>query len=36
MKRFFAFIFLVKFLLVLFVANSYAAKGASKLYTKLL
>ena len=32
MKRFFAFIFLVKFLLVLFVANSYAAKGAATVY----
>jgi len=34
MKRFFAFIFLVKFLLVLFVANSYAAtvKGAASVY----
>ena len=32
MKRFFAFIFLVKLLLVLFVANSYAAKGAATVY----
>ena len=32
MKRFFAFIFLVKLLLVLFIANSYAAKGAATVY----
>ena len=34
MKRFFAFIFLVKLLLVLFIANSYAAtvKGAASVY----
>ena len=32
MKRFFAFIVLVKLLLVLFIANSYAAKGAATVY----
>ena len=32
MKRFFAFIFLVKLLLVLFIANSYAVKGAATVY----
>ena len=32
MKRFFAIIFLVKFLLILFVANSYAAKGVASVY----
>jgi len=32
MKRFFAFIVLVKLLLVLFIANSYAVKGAATVY----
>ena len=32
MKRFFAFIFLVKLLLVLFIANSYAGLGAAVIY----
>ena len=32
MKRFFAIIFLVKLLLVLFIANSYAATGAATVY----
>ena len=32
MKRFFAFIVLVKLLLVLFIANSYAATGAATVY----
>ena len=32
MKRSFAFIFLVKLLLVLFIANSYAVKGAATVY----
>ena len=32
MKRFFAFIVLVKLLLVLFIANSYAATGAAAMY----
>ena len=32
MKRFLAFIVLVKLLLVLFIANSYAAKGAATVY----
>ena len=32
MKRFFGFIFLVKLLLVLFIANSYAAKGVATVY----
>ncbi len=32
MKRFFAFIVLVKLLLILFIANSYAAKGVASTY----
>ena len=32
MKKFFAFIFLVKLLLVLFIANVYAAKGVASVY----